>query len=319
MVLGLILLIKGADLFVASSVRIAEMLRIPRIIIGSTLVSLATTSPELVVSIIAGIEKAPDLALGNAIGSCVCNIALILGLTACVREIRVQPRTLRTPLIAMLAAGLLLLAMTLNLGLSRLQALFLLFAGVAYFVFDFTAAAKKRRTSPGAMTDAIAVEKEILSGRPWLQTGFGTALQFVTGALLVVAGSKLLVDSAVSLATMLRIPPMLIGLTIVAIGTSLPELVTAVSSTRQNVSDLAIGNILGANIANLTLIVGSAASMTPLTISSATQLFSIPSMLLVMLVIAWMLLSENRLSRREGVILVTGYACYLVLLAFSNF
>ena len=134
---GLALLVKGGDIFVVAAVRIAELLRMPRIVIGSTLVSLATTTPELVVSIMAGARGESGLAVGNAVGSVICNLGLILGVTATIKQVVVHPRTLRTPLMAMFAAGLVLFCMTLTLRVSRENGMLLLAAGIGYFVWDF--------------------------------------------------------------------------------------------------------------------------------------------------------------------------------------
>jgi cation:H+ antiporter len=147
-----------------------------------------------------------------------------------------------------------------------------------------------------------------------LQTKPGTAVQFAVGAAVVVVGSRLLVDGAVDVAGGLGIRPIIIGLTVIAIGTSLPELVTAISSSRKAVSDLAVGNVLGANIANLTLIVGAAATLHDVKMDRLTQLFNVPAMLLVMGLLLWMLLTDRRVTRREGAALLVTYGLYLVAL-----
>jgi cation:H+ antiporter len=309
---GLILIIKGGDFFVSSSVRIAEQLRMPRVVIGSTLVSLATTTPELTVSIFSGLKGESGLAVGNAVGSCICNLGLILGVMAALKHVEVHPRTLRTAFAAMLGSGVLLFVLTSDLTLSRGQGVFLVALGVAYFVFDFSR--HQRHVSPAAHAEAAALETEFVNRHSWLKGGRGAALQFLAGAVLVVVGSKLLVDSAVGIARALGIPSLIIGLTIVAVGTSLPELITAITSSRRNVSDLAVGNLLGANIANLTLIVGSAASMHEVSMSRAAQLLNFPSLLGVMLLALWMFSTESRVSRREGTVLLTFYAAYLLAL-----
>jgi cation:H+ antiporter len=303
------LLIKGGDLFVSASVRIAESLKIPRVVIGSTLVSLATTSPELVVSILSGLKEESGLAVGNAIGSCICNIGLILGIMAAIKHIDVHPPVLRNPLIAMLLCGVIVFFMTLDLDLLRWHGFVLLGLGALYFLYDFNL--HKKDTRPGDIAEATAIEEETIAKYPWFHTGWGSAIQFLIGALIVVVASKILVDSAVNIATLAGIPSIVIGLTVVAVGTSLPELVTAITSSRKNVSDLAIGNVLGANIANLTFIVGSAAAIHPLTLSRVEQVFNFPAMLLMMGLLLYMLLSGKRVTRREGVILLACYGLYI--------
>lgn len=310
LLLSLALVVKGGDLFVTSSVRIAEILRMPRLVIGSTLVSLATTTPEMTVSIIAGLRAEPGLAVGNAVGSCICNLSLILGTMAVVERVVVHPPTVRSPYLVMLGLGVLVLLLTWSLQLARWQGFGLMALGVVYFVFDF------RRHWPGADRGTVAadgVEMSVLRKAGGV-SGWMTAGQFVLGAILVVGGSRLLVDAAVRIAGGLGVPTIVIGLSVVAVGTSLPELVTAVTSARREVSDLALGNLLGANIANLSLIVGSAASLHELTLTRFTQVLNFPAMLILMLLVANFGLSDRRVSRREGVLLLAYYGTYLALL-----
>jgi len=314
LIIGLALLIQGGDLFVSAAVRIAEFLRMPRVVIGSTLVSLATTTPELVVSVMAGGKGESGLAVGNAVGSCICNIGLILGITAALRHVDVHPRVLRTPLIAMFGFGVLLFLMSFDLRLARWQGAVLIAGGLVYFIYDFVHHA--RDTKPADVAEARAIEQAVAGRFRWFQSKAGSVVQFVLAAGIVVLGSRFLVDAAVNLSSALGIPSIIVGLTVVAIGTSLPELVTAVTSSRRNISDLAIGNVLGANIANLTLIVGVAALMSEVRMSRATQMLNFPAMLAVFGLLLWMLLNDRRVSRKEGVALLVTYSFYLCALVF---
>jgi cation:H+ antiporter len=310
LIAGLALIIKGGDLFVSAAVRIAEMLRMPRVVIGGTLVSLATTSPEMVVSVMAGLKGESGLAVGNAVGSCICNIALILGVTAAIHPVDFHPRSLRQPLLGMFIFGGVLLLMTLDLALQRWQGLTLLLGGVAYFSASFWKHWRNKR--PRDVADATSLVKEAVATRwAWFWTKPGTAVQFLMGATLVVFGSKLLVDAAVNLAHALGVPSIVIGLTIVAMGTSLPELVTAITSSGKKVSDLSVGNLLGANIANLTVVIGVAATIREVTLDRLTQLFNFPALLFAMLLLWWMLQTSTRITRREGAILLAFYAAYI--------
>lgn len=312
--LGLLLLIKGGEWFVAASVRLAELLRVPRVVIGSTLVSLATTTPELVVSLMAGSKGAPGLAVGNAVGSCICNVGLILGVAATLRHVDVHLKVLRVPLMAMFGFGGLLFLMTFDLRLGQAQGAVLVAAGLAYFVYDF--AQHLRRATPAEVAEAEAVEKSVAKQPRWLAGRAGSLVQFAAGAGVVIAGSRLLVDAAVALATALQVPSMLVGLTVVAIGTSVPELVTAVTASRKKASDLALGNVLGANIANLTFIIGAAALLSEVKISRLAQLVNFPALLVMFGALLWMLLNDRRVSRREGVVLLVLYSSYLCVLVF---
>ena len=314
LVLGLALIIKGGDWFVGASLRIAELLRMPRVVIGSTLVSLATTTPELTVSVMAGSKGEPGLAVGNAIGSCICNVGLILGVTAALKRVEVHLRVLRVPLIALFGFAALLFVMMLDLSLSRWRGAVLVAGGLAYFVYDFVHHAREPKASDKGEPPASG---QVLTSRfPWFQSRTGSVAQFLLGAVVVVIGSRLLVDAGVSLAGALGIPSIIVGLTVVAVGTSVPELVTAVTSSRKDVSDLALGNVLGANIANLTIIVGVAAMMSEVRMSRATQLVNFPALLAVFGLLLWMLLNDRQVSRKEGVALLVTYSFYLCALVF---
>lgn len=313
LVLGLGLIVKGGDWFVSAAVRLAGFLRMPRVVIGSTLVSLATTTPELVVSVMAGLSGQSGLAVGNAVGSCICNIALILGVTAGFKALVIHIRVLRFSLAVMFGSAILLFLMTLDLVLSRWQGMVLVSLGLAYFAFDFFQHYRDRKPQDLAEATAINLEKA-RTAWDWLQTPWGTVVQFAIAGVIVVLGSRWLVGGAVEIASKLGIPAIIIGLSIVAVGTSLPELVTAITSCRQEVSDLSVGNVLGANIANLTLIVGVAAIIADVRMDRPTQLFNFPAMLAIMLVLLWMMLDDRRITRREGAVLISCYAAYLLAL-----
>jgi cation:H+ antiporter len=315
---GLLLVVKGGDLFVAA-LRIAVLLRMPKVVVGSTIVSLATTTPELVVSCIAGLRGESGLAVGNAVGSCICNLGLILGTTALLKEVRIHFNALRVPLLSMTAACILLLLATWSLQLDRWQAVGLVGAGAAYFILDFWRHWNCRDRAE--IREAEAIEAGVSHGRwPWLDSPAGAGGRFLLGALVVILGSRLLVDGAVALATRMGVPSIVVGLTVVAIGTSLPEIITAVGSARRSVSDLAVGNVLGANIANLTFIVGMAGLFGTVRLDRATQLSSFPVLLLLAGLVGWSLRTRQRLSRVEGFVLVGVYLAYLVLqvMIFGN-
>jgi cation:H+ antiporter len=312
LLVGLALIIQGGDWFVGAAIRVAEFLKMPRVVIGGTLVSLMTTSPEFVVSLMAGAKGESGLAVGNAIGSCVCNIGLILGITAALKQIDINPRTLRRPLTVLVGFALVLFLMTLDLVLSRVQGMLLLMGGFTYFLFDFIIHSRARGAA--VVAEAVSVKKAITGRFAWLETGWGTAVQFCAGAFLVIVGSRILVNAAVNLATAMGVSSMVVGLTVVAIGTSLPELVTAITSARRSVSDLAVGNILGANIANLSFIVGTAATMHEVRLDRVAQLLNFPALLVSILFLLALTLTKNRITRREGASLLVFYGVYLAIL-----
>jgi cation:H+ antiporter len=307
---GLVLIIKGGDWFVAASIRFAEFLRMPRVVIGSTLVSLTTTMPEMLVSVTAGLRGEAGLAIGNAVGSCICNIGLILGVTAFIQRMDFNFKAIKGALLFMIGLGILLLVMSFDLHLVRWQGGLLLLLGASYFVWDFTQAWRNRE--PGDIAAAKQIDKDIVAGRRFLETKPGTVVQFLGGAAVVLLGSRLLVDGASGIAQRFGIPSIVIGLTVVALGTSLPELVTAVTSSRKKVSDLALGNVLGANIANLSLVVGVAAVLQEVSMDRVTQLFNFPAMLVMMGLVVFFALTGRRVSKREGGILIGCYVAYLI-------
>lgn len=310
LLIGLILIVKGGDLFVSASVHIAELLDMPRMVIGSTLVSLGTTSPELVVSIMAGVHGESELAVGNAVGSCMCNLGLILGVIAIVKQIEVHPRLLHGQLVSLFALASLLFLLTLDLAISRFQGGALLLGGIGYFVHDFRKHLRPA-ASPVEIVEAKAIEEQAVAGHRLLANRLGTTFQFIAGAVLIIAGSKCLVDGAVGIATGFGVSPVVIGLTVVALGTSLPELATAITSARKNVSDLAVGNVLGANIANLSLIIGSAASIDPVHLDRATQAIALPMLMAGIAVLWWVLRTRPQITRRHGALLLAFYALHL--------
>ncbi len=306
LLIGLALVVKGGDFFVQSAVAIAERLRVPRVVVGGTLMSLATTTPEVVVSVVSGLRGASGLALGNAAGSVICNIALIGGTMAVVGHVGSKRHEVLFPALAMCAAGLVALGGALDLNLGRPECLLLLVLGFGYFIGDFARHMGRRVPHEEAPDDAPAGEA---SAGISLARAFGI---FAVGAIMVVGGSRLLVDAAVRIATQFGIPENIIGVTIVAVGTSLPELVSAITSARRGVSDLAVGNIIGANIANVTLVMGTAGVLAPIGLTRAGLELNIPPMLAAMALFSWLVVARGGVSRNWGRGLLVLYGVYLL-------
>ncbi len=302
---GLALIVKGGDYFVGASVAIARFKRIPRIVIGTTIVSIATTSPELVVSSTASFTGRPGIAIGNAVGSAIANIGFILALTCMVRSIPVRKEDFRLPALSLLAAAVLLTLLTIPRTLSRVSGLLLLLIGLSYLAFDYLR--HKRRPAPPTVEEA---DNEAMD--PRMRTLRRAVLYFLVGLAMVVAGSKLMIGSGVKIATWLGVSPMFIGLTFIAFGTSLPELVTAIASVRKGVADLSLGNIVGAGFLNCTVVSGAAATIHPLTMSRTTQLYNMPALIVVVVTLITLARAGGRLSRRDGGILLALYAAYIV-------
>lgn len=311
LVIGLFLVCKGGDLFVDSSVQIAANLRIPRVIVGGTIVSLATTLPELVVSVTASLMNNPGIALGNAMGSVIANIGLIVGVSAVFAHLVVEKEDFKRRSAWMAGSALLVTIFSSPLRISRFLAFILFLVSLAYLYFDYLN--MRRHRSEKTSEFVKAVEGQIPSSK--------SGLFFSLGAMLVLGGSRLLVQSAAGVAEALGIPSVIIGLSIVAVGTSLPELVTALTAVKKGVQDLSIGNIVGANVLNMALIVGVSGMIHPLTMTRSVQFYSFPWLLGFIVLMTSLFWREGKLDRRGGVILLVLYFIYvagLFILAFKT-
>lgn len=290
---------KGADWFVESAVSISEKSGIPKIIVGATIVSFATTSPEFAVSVTAAYMGHVDLSVGNAVGSAICNIGLVLGLIVAIRAIDVDKHGFVRKGAFMLISGLLLIMTTLDKELSSFDGILLLlvFVGFMYYNYKLQRAVFDGEGNQRERTPLLDMKKDLLL--------------FVTGALLVVLGSRILVDAGIAVAEWLGVPQMLIGLTLVALGTSLPELITAVSSTLKGHQDISIGNILGANIMDITLILGVSSQIRTLEILPQSVIYDFPAMLLIMVLLVIFGITRRKLERWEGGLLLGVYLAYI--------
>ena len=306
--LGLALVAKGGDVFVDSSVHIARVARVPRIVIGGSIVSLATTVPELVVSTTASLIGDSGIALGNAVGSVVANIGLIVGTVALVTRVSVDREAYIRRSSWMCVAAVLVILFSWSGDISRPFAAVLLGLSFAYLYDDYRGARKHR--AQAAREDQAENHEDIpVAKSAWL---------FIFGAALIAVGSRMLVTSGIGLATALGVPSVVIGLSIVAVGTSLPELVTGVSSALKGVPDLSIGNILGANLLNLAMIVGLSGVIRPLTVTRFTQWYSYSWLVVFVGLIVVMLGRKGVLERRGGLALLSLYGVYLAGLVVSS-
>lgn len=298
---GLGLIAKGGDLFVDSSVHIGRALNVPRFIIGGTLVSLATTAPELVVSATASSMGDSGIALGNAVGSCICNIGLIVGTVAIMTPVGAEPRDFANRAGWMSAGGVLVVLFTLDRTMDRSLSVILLMLAFAYLLWDYRAIRRIRAARQA--TQGSSSDREGLLGSIGL---------FALGAVLIIGGSQLLVVSGQSVAAALGIPSAIIGFSVIAIGTSLPELVTGVSAARKGVPDLSLGNIIGANVLNLLLIVGLSGTIQPLALEAFTQWYAFPWMAAFFGAVIVLVRRNGHVSARAGVGLLVAYVLYML-------
>jgi cation:H+ antiporter len=311
------LISKGADWFTEAAVKIAEATHVPKVIIGATIVSIATTLPEFSVSAIATIQNHTDMAIGNAIGSCVCNIGLILGTCTLAKASLTDKKLLKQQGGFMIGSGILILLLTLGGKLNRWGG-FILIAGLAAYMYYSVRTARSRRNK--AMLEKL-VDKEDAEfpAKPTLRNEI---LWFLIGSACVVGGSRLLVYTGIKLAELLGVPEMVISLTLVALGTSLPEYVTALTATIKGYQDLSVGNIIGADILDIVWVLGGCSLIRPLPLNPEppflglpqTQSLDLPIMLLLMLLLVIFGYSEGKLRRWQGGVLFAIYAVYIVIL-----
>ncbi|KGK99638.1 sodium:proton exchanger [Methanococcoides methylutens] len=305
--LGLILITKGADWFIESAVSISTKSGLPKIIIGATIVSFATTAPEFTVSAIAAYIGHTDLTIGNAVGSAICNIGLALGLVITIKAIPLEDGGFLHKGAIMLISGLTLIALTLDGVLTSIDGLILLAIFVGFLYYNYRL--------QSAIFDGSENKREKLS----LKEMKSDIFYFILGSACVVIGSRLLVDSGTEIAYWLGIPEMIIGLTLVALGTSLPELITAISATLKGHQDLSIGNILGANTMDIAMILGFSSQIRTLPILPQSINYDFPVMILIMLMLVIFGITRKRLDRWEGGVILITYVAYIAgLFIFYN-
>ena len=304
---GLVCLIKGGDWFVDGAAGIARRFRLPELLIGATVVSIGTTLPEVMVSTTAAIQKNGSIAYGNAIGSVICNTALIAAITIAAKPGKVDKRTLRTPVLFFFAAAIFYAGIAYTTGyFSRTVGIVLLAAFVIYMLL--TVWQMKRNPDAGESGDPEEKERPV-----WL-----LIVLLIIGAALIAVGARLLVDNGTYIATELGVPQTVIALTFVALGTSLPELVTAITSLAKGHGALSLGNVIGANLFNLVLVSGMDITVNPFEIPegvriaghNASLVMDIPVMFAVMLILTVPSLIKGKLSRWQGVTLLTIYAAF---------
>ena len=305
-IVGLVCLIKGGDWFVDGASALARKFHLPELLIGATVVSIGTTLPEVMVSTISAVEGHGEIAYGNAIGSVICNTALIAAVTLAVRPGKADPKTIRIPVLFFFAAAAIYCVAAYLLGeFTRVVGLVMLAMFAAYMIV--TVRQMKKNPQPEAaeeQTEEMPVWKMILF--------------LVLGAALIAVGAHLLVENGTKIAEALGVPESVIALTFVALGTSLPELVTAITSLVKGHSDLSLGNVIGANVFNLVLVSGVSVTLAPFKVPQSAMIaghnsslvLEIPLMITVMLILTLPALLKGKLSRAQGILLLAIYAAF---------
>ena len=312
-IFGIFLLLYSADIFVDGASDTAKYFNIPSLLIGIVIIGFGTSMPELVVSFISGIEKTPGIAIGNAYGSNIANIALILGTTALISPVIVNKSILKKELPILTFVTLVSLFLILDKNISRVDSIILrfLFLGfMSYLIFDGLKASKNIKEN-----ESLKKEKENIS--------ILKAILFVLiGLVLLVVSSKILVWGAVKIAASLGVSELVIGLTVVAVGTSLPELASSIVSARKNEHDLTFGNIIGSNIFNTLACVGIAGSIMPFSISKDIIFRDMGVLIFLTLILFLMGYNfknkQGKISRFEGAFLLACYIAYTSILIFKS-
>jgi cation:H+ antiporter len=301
---GLAMLIVGAEVLVRGAAALAGSLGVPPVVVGLTVVSVGTSAPELAIGIDSAINDAGPLAIGNIAGTNIVNLLLILGLSAAILPLAIAVPTIRRDLPIMAVIGILLLVMCWDGTLSRVDGIILLALAVGYTIL-IAIQAKRDPVAVQIAEDEVPTPK----GRAWIHL-----LLTLAGLTVIVVGADLLVRGSINLSRSFGVSEALIGLTVVAIGTSAPELVTTLVSTFRGDRDIAIGNLIGSSTYNIGLVLGGSALVAPLEVTPELSRVDLPVMTAVMLLCIPVFLTGRRMSRVEGIGFVLAYVVYLTLL-----
>ena len=299
LIVGFVLLIKGADVFVEGASKVAAMLHIPQIVIGLTIVAFGTSAPEAAVSIASAYKGTAGIAIGNIIGSNIANVLLILGVAGMIGELVVKKNTffIESPFVIVITIVLLFLGVN-GKNINRIDGaiLWMFFLVFLYYLYRLT-----KKGDDSAIDDVPELDQ---NDRLWK-----LIIMIVLGIICVVVGSQVTVDAASSIAKEFGVSDRIIGLTIVSIGTSLPELVTSIVAARKNEVDMAVGNAIGSNIFNILMVLGIASASSPLQLIGENVIDII--VLVVFSVVVWIFgATKKKISRTEGIAMICMYLCY---------
>ena len=301
LVVGFVMLIKGADWFVEGASKIADRFGIPQLVIGLTIVAMGTSAPEAAVSLASALKGGAEITIGNVVGSNILNVLIILGLTAVVRAIAVQKSTIKYEIPFTIFVTVLLGVLGLSDGIiSRPEGVIFWAFFIAYLLYLL------KMTKSGQETaEEVKEEKK--------DSMLKLVILVIIGVVLIVWGSDITVDAATTLAKIFGMSERLIGLTIVALGTSLPELVTSVTAAIKGKADIAVGNIVGSNVFNILFVVGTTALITPVAYSAGFMVDTITAVATMVLLLICVL-PKKKLTRPAGIVMLLGYVAYFIYL-----
>lgn len=299
---GFFFLIKGADIFVNGASSIARKFNVPSMIIGLTIVALGTSAPEAAVSITSSLAGQNDMSVANVVGSNLFNILIVLGISSIFRTLPVQSNTINKDTPFLIIVSILLLIFSFNLKINRIEGTTLLIIFIGFIMYTIKSALHSKATS------VIDEEVNELSSKE--MSLLKTILISIIGIIGIVIGGDMVVNSASSIATSFGMSATLVGLTIVAIGTSLPEFVTSIIAVRKGETEIAIGNVIGSNIFNILLILGLASSISPIKISIFAFIDELFMVLITTLLYLFMR-KDSQILKKQGYILVMLYIAYI--------
>ena len=314
-IVGLLMLYYGADFLVKGSSSLARSLGLAPLVIGLTVVAFGTSAPELFISIVSSIKHKSMIAVGNVVGSNICNIALVLGLTAVIQPIKCQPSVFRRDIPIMLGVSLYVLMISLNSTIGRLEGATLFGGIILYTYFNYSLAVKESRQGYNVLSipyDPAVSRVGYIASRP------KQVLLIVIGIAGVIAGAEILIDAAVGMMKVFGVSEKFVGLTVVAFGTSVPELATSVAAAARKEMDISMGNLVGSNVFNLLSVLGAASLARPIPIPGGFVASGLLYDYLVMMVIGflpWLMAKKTcTVRRRDGIILMACYVAYVAYL-----
>ncbi|WP_289293571.1 calcium/sodium antiporter [Romboutsia ilealis] len=305
--IGFVLITKGADIFINCTVDIGKKTKISEIILGATIVSFATTLPELTVSLFASLDGHTTMSLGNAVGSIICNTGLVLGLVAFISPFSVDKKMFFSKSVLLLICVILLLLLGIDKSITQRDSIALLAMLVIYMYSNYRSVVEKGSKSRINNTSKVKGNNNL---GEWVKI----VLLFALGLIMMVLGSRLLVDNGVIIAEWIGVPQGVISLTVIALGTSLPELVSSLTAIKKNHHAISVGNILGANILNIVSVIGISSIPNDIPILSQNMRIDFPFMIVLLLILILPTIKKNKLYRFQGLIMLIVYLIYIGIL-----
>ena len=309
---GFFLITKGADIFIDCTVKIGRKTGISELILGATIVSFATTLPELTVSVFASIDNYTTMSLGNAVGSIICNTGLILGLVVIISPFKVDKNMFFSKSIILLISVLTLMILGINGSISRGDGFILIVLLIVFMYSNIKSVSGKNRINSPNNMQSNSCDNIKSSKHENLKVG----VLFVLGLIMMVVGSKLLVDNGVKIANSIGVPQGIISLTVIALGTSLPELVSSLTAIKKKHHGISVGNILGANILNIVAVIGISSLINDLPILSQNMRIDFEFMTIILLILILPTIKSGKLYRVQGLLLLSSYIIYITTLYF---